>query len=322
MDLLAMDTGYSSVKVAYTKEDGSLETFKFPTAVAQRPTTTTALGNNKYLNYANMSFLVGEDAVKLSHNLIPTDTDDFSILYSPLLVYSAIKRIGKVPKNLCLSIAIAEIGKKVSFYDPIQGKQVEGVKEELMKEYCSSFSVNNEKIEIENIEVFPQGVGIWLDIGRPDDAIIIDIGDRTIDVITVRDRELLPYPYTFGETDVGTVTLAGYLRKAIQDEYGINLDIVKAKVALERGKIKVRGKEVSIGHLIDRQVNMYVKTILSKVMRQEIKAMYEEIGNLYVAGGGAYFFPREIKEQYGISVPESPEFSNVRGFLRMLGGEK
>jgi hypothetical protein len=320
VEILASDTGYSTVKCAYLDENGSVKTFKFPTAVAEFPCEIQpgSLGEVKPIEYEGRYYFVGEEALKFEKYLRPTYTEEFSVVYSPLLLHEAFRKEEILPNVVCLSIALTEYDREIRFYDSFKKKVVKGKKNELMQQYCSHFKVNERDFEQEVI-VLPQGVGIWLDQGSPEDAIIIDIGDRTVDVVCVSEGKTLGAPWTRGYNDKGAIQIVNLLGDYIRDKFGVELHTTKVKKILETGKFKYRGEEKDLTEVIENLKIPYAERTLVDILSVPvINSLYEEHGNLIVAGGGAYYLSKEIVEAYGIKIPEQPEFSNVRGFLKKL----
>ena len=319
VSLMAADTGYSAVKCAYLDENKGIVTFKFPTAIAEFPKLQTgSLGDLKPVEYQGREYFIGDEAFRFEKYLRPTYTAEFTVLFSPLLMYEAFKKGNIKPASVCLSIALSEYDKEISFYDSFKRETVTGKKDELMKKYCSSFTVDGKTFN-QDIAVLPQGIGIWFDQGSPDDAIIIDIGDRTVDVVCVSEGHTLGAPFTRGYSDKGAIQIVSLLTEYIKDNYGAELNTTKVKRIFEAGKFKHRGKVVDLTDVIEKLKVPYAERILMDILSvPAIRSLYEENGNLIIAGGGAYYFPKEIIDAYGIKIPEAPEFSNVRGFLKKL----
>jgi hypothetical protein len=318
--LLAADTGYSAVKCAYLTEEGGLRTFKFPTVIAFLPFVEVgALGEKEPVSYRGGTFFVGEEAIGYSNYTLPTQTEEFTVLYAPLLLHHAFKKEGIRPESVCLSIAIHEFNKEIVFFDPLSGEEIKGKKQELLEQYARKFEVNGEEFTQE-IVVLPQGVGIWFDVGKPDSCIIIDIGHRTVDVVVVADGKV--EPFTTGFPDRGTITIVSLLRDYVANKYGLELSLLEAEKVLRTGTLKVRGEEKDLTEVIESLKPQYaMKTLIEVLHSPALRPLWEKHGNVIVAGGGAYFIPEGVKRQYGLKIPENPEYSNVRGFIKRLAGQ-
>jgi len=314
--LLAIDTGYSAVKYAYKDGEG-LKEGKFPSAIARFYFSKSKFGGKEPISYKGQKFYVGEEALKYSNYVMSAKHEGFSVVAAPLLMYHIYEREGIKPQAVCLSIAINEFGKEIEFRDFIEQKDVKGIKEELLIEKASSFEINGQKF-FQKVLVLPQGVGIWFDQGQPKECVIVDIGRKTIDVVVVVDGQI-DDSLTTGYTDRGSITILQLIADEIRYEFDLELSLPEAEKVLETGKLQVRGKEKDVSELIESLKEQYaLKTIIDVLESPTIKPLWRKHGNIIVAGGGAYFIPESVKKDYSMKIPEKPEFSNVRGFIKQL----
>jgi len=321
VDLLATDTGYSYLKGAW-KEDGELRLVRIPSAVAQFEDNASGLEGalTPDIYYKGNYYLAGEKAKKFESRLIDTYQEDFSVVYTPVLMYELMRENKILPQKVCVSIALSEFDKEIVVFDPEEGIK-KGKKKKLIRNYASSFEINGKKFEFD-VFVFPQGVGIWLDVGTPENAVIVDIGDRTVDLVFVRDGQIIGAGYTTGFQNEGTMKMADALAREIKKMTGKPVDIKKAKMWLEEDGIIYGGKEIDLKPIKQKVGLHYIREIITKLnAKPEIKDFIDTYGKIIFAGGGARFVPEEIKEHFGIEVPPEPEFSNVRGFLKALEEE-
>jgi len=305
MNILATDIGYGDVKFAYMKE-GKLVRKKFPTAVA-RVTGRDSFGEGfmgtsaSTIEYMKKHYMVGEEALNYPERLIPTRTPDFNITYSPLILYFIFKRENVRPEAISISLSIAEFKSK---------------KEEI-KKVCSKFFVNGEYFEQE-VVVFPQGIGIWKKAGSPQNAIIIDIGHNTVDVLAIKngkpDREL-----SFGIDNMGTSMIATEIRNYIMKRFNELITEHEAKEILAKGKFMLYRKEIPLEEIIEELKKEYSDQVFNSILQHTgLREFFKRAEKVILAGGGAYFFSKEVQEKYGIEIPESPEFANTEGFFQLL----
>jgi plasmid segregation protein ParM len=260
--------------------------------------------NRETYIYNGMEYCVAEKALH-DINLIPTRTVDFNINYMPLLLYEIFKREQIKPKHMCVSLAISEFGKK----------------ESIVKEKCSKFMVNEEVFE-QDVYVFPQGIGIWLQNHSPANAVIIDVGFNTTDVLIVKDSEPKKNLST-GFTDLGVCLIADVIRSRIREDFaGADIGELEANEILQKKKIKLFRKELDFTDIIEREKKNYARQILQVVLSStRVKSFINKTDAFIVAGGGAYFIDKETCQNYGFTIPEKPEFANVKGFLSMMQGD-
>jgi hypothetical protein len=300
--ILATDIGYGDTKYGY-EDQGAFKTGKFPTAVAEMEKgSSNVFGDEEAgVEYQNSQYLVAEEAIDQYHRLIPTRTPEFNLKYSPLILYEIFRRENIKPDVISISLSLTEYKKK---------------KEEL-KKVCSKFLINGEYFEQEVI-VLPQGIGIWKRMGSPENALIIDIGHSTVDILAVKggkpDGRL-----SFGIDDAGTSMIVSEIREYIIKNYNFNPTEQEAKEILEKGKLKIMRREIPLTDLIEDLKKSYSTTILNKVLEySNVREFFKRADKVIIAGGGAYFFSKEIQEEYGIEIPEKPEFANVEGFFEIL----
>ncbi|GEM_PF-2282821 len=318
VELLATDTGYSYLKGAW-KEEGKLRLVRIPSAVAQFEDNTSGLEGalTPDIHYKGNYYLAGERAKNFETRLIDTYQEDFSVVYTPVLIYELMRENRILPEKVCVSIALSEFDKEIIVFDP-EGKIKRGKKKKLIRDYVSSFEINGERFRFE-VLVFPQGVGIWLDVGTPENAVIVDIGDRTVDLVFVRGGQIVGAGYTTGFQNEGTMKMADTLAREVKKLTKKPVDLKKAKMWLEEDKIVYGGKEIDLKPIKERIALHYMREIITKLnSKPEIKDFIDTYGKVIFAGGGARFVPEEIKEYFGIEIPKEPEFSNVRGFLKAL----
>lgn len=291
--ILAVDVGYG-----YTKYAHGDVLDKFPSAVAPVP-AITGFGESRAYLYNGSRYLVGENA--LWSDVISTRTEDFLINYSPLLIYHLLKRenIGSV-STLCVSLSIAEFTSR----------------KDALASVCRSFAVNGETFEQE-VKVYPQGLGIWVSSGSPGNAIIVDIGFNTLDVLTMIEGEPRPeYSFSFSNRGVGVITDA--VNSMINSRFpGASLTPFMAdSILMNGGRFRFFRREYDFSDFINRQKENFSREVLSLVLSESrLKDILSHIDTFIIAGGGAHFMSREMADRYGFVIPENPEFANVRGFL-------
>jgi plasmid segregation protein ParM len=294
--IVAVDVGYGYTNYAY---DGVLG--KFPSTIANIPVITN-FGENDTYSYNNTTYLVGDNA-KFS-NTIPTRTENFLIKYSPLLIYHLFKEqnIKKVDA-LCTSMSISEYR----------------TKSQEIEKRCSNFIVNGESFS-QKVFVFPQGLGIWVDASEPKNALIIDIGLNTLDILTVIDSKPSPeYSFSFTNKGIGIITDS--------INYWVNSNFTGNSISQERaseilknnGKFKRFRKEYDISDFINKQKEIFAENTLAYIFsNSKLNDILPDIDNLILAGGGAYYIPKYIVDKFGVRISNEPEYANVRGFLKLI----
>ena len=293
--LLATDVGYGHTKYEVNGKYG-----KFPSVIAPIFTNGT-YGTNTGIEYNDIKYIVGKEA-RFSSNVISAMSKDFLIKYAPVLIHHIFQRekVGQVDL-LCLSLSIAEYHKK----------------KPILKKTCREFIINNKKYA-QDIEVYPQGVGIWADMGKPDNALIIDIGYNTIDILTFFDGQV-NINFSRGVKEKGVMNMINDIIMYVSDKYNHEIKPHEAnQVLMGDGKINLFRKEYNLNDFIEMRKKFYSNKIVEETINNKaIKDISARVDKLIIAGGGAYFIDKETVSEYGIEIPENPEYSNVRGFHKL-----
>jgi plasmid segregation protein ParM len=316
--VMAVDLGYSAVKVA-----AQGELFSFPSAVAVKPETGSIAGELESYSLEGVSYLVGKEAMLFSPNAVGGKSADVSVAYGPLFVAKAVnearKRLGKEykPAVLVVSVAVNEFNKEITVPLP-EGGELTGRKAELLEERLKRFTVNGEEFAFDEVVVLPQGRGIWVDAGKPEDALIVDIGFNTTDILRVQEGRII---YATG-VNVGVMNLANYLKDILASK-GVEITTEKAEKAVREGKVRIKGEYVPLKEIVPIETlkNLLIGRVFGIIEEnRNLADALTELGEIIVAGGGGYYVPETYKG-YRIVVPEKPEYSNVRGFLKLVEEE-
>lgn len=307
---LAVDTGYSFVKYAYeTVEDTTGEVItplkkgKFITAIATVDSSDDlGIGERLAVKYKGDSYLVGEIALN-RQNLIPTRDDTFLIRYSPLLIHEILRRENLSPDFLVVSLSITEFAKKRN----------------VLREVCSSFTVDDKTFTFPEVKVMPQGIGIWEYVDRPENAMILDIGFNTIDIITILNGKPMP-EFCLGYKNIGVSEIANAISNYLNAKFdGIYIPELALVNVLDSGVFQINGEIYNVEDIIEKKKRSYTERILTTIRNSvKIGNIFNTIDKVVVAGGGAYFIDDSIRDKSRFLVLDEPEFANVLGFLKKL----
>ncbi len=292
-NILSTDVGYS-----YTKYATGDVSSKFPSIISKAG-TADCIGESKSYDYNGNKYNVGD--IYGNHN-ISTRTDEFLTKYSPLLLFHIFDKENVRPDLICVSLSISEYKEK----------------ESKLKNAVSKFIVNGE-ICSQEVMVFPQGMGIWISAGKPDNAVIIDIGYNTVDIFAVKNGSP-SRDYSKGIPGIGTCILANNISQYLSSKFnGMFIPELEANKYLQDKKAKIHRQEVDLSEFISDIKQDYADTIINAVLTlPEIKNIIDKTDNFIIAGGGAYYIPEDIKNRYNATVPDKPEYANVIGFLQAV----
>lgn len=306
-----IDVGYGDVKAIF---DNGIQV-KFPTAVSHESggVLQEADKDEGLHVYRGSRYFVGELALKLGV-LYPTRHAGFLETYAPLLAYEALLKGGMLGK--CRNVAIGlPLGQ---YKSDTRIAMVRAFKEAV---------IDNEKLGLDTIDVFPQGVGVLFDVGAADngmlcddyrhDTLIIDIGYNTVDVVVSIDGKARKDRSGMIERG-GISQICEKLSTVVQERYNFRMPGPKAKEVLANGSITLHGKNIDLTNEIQGLIQEYVRWIMAEI-RDRWEDNIASFQKIVLAGGGAYILRPHLPSEYARFVtPKNPEFSNARGFLKGL----
>ncbi len=298
MRILVTDIGYGDTK--YVVIDGEEERRgKMPTLIAP-VVDTGGFGESAALSFGGREYLVGGDA-RFAGYVVPTTTEDFLVSYSPLILGRILmaEDLDGVDA-VVVSLSLRDWDKRVRLEKAVR-----------------SFTVSGRTFSHE-VYVKPQGFGIWVDQGRPENAVIVDIGFNTVDVLMVVDG-VAKREFSFAVAGLGTTAFISDVteivnRKAVQD---FTPNEMAHLLQNDTGLLKKFGV---VDEVAARKIT-WSKDLWSRLMSRPVfKKGLELLDVVIVAGGGARFF-EGIRDSRIRVVKDEPEFSNVRGFVRLIKAE-
>ena len=296
MVILVSDIGYGDTKYILLR-DGEEFRGKIPTLVAPVMKTAVDLGEDSSLCYGGRHYFVGEEA-KFASYVIPTTTRDFLPLYSPLLV-SEILRQHDVPRLELLVVSL-------SLKDW-------GLKQDLVKA-MENFTVSGQS-HSQEVKVFPQGLGIWVECGRPDNVVIVDIGYNTIDVPVFVDGRI-NRGLSFAIAGMGTTAFISEITDFVNSSF--KEDFTPNEICHFMQTDNVYFRKLGIADEIKSRSVDWFNDVWERLnsrptFRKVIKHM-----DVIIAGGGAKFASSEILEPNVRILDRDPEFANVMGFAKEI----
>jgi len=281
MEKVALDVGFGWTKVATGQG-----TFKFPTWLAYK--SDEAINNLDSVSYDGKEYVVGTDA-KYERQKITIAGIDELINYFPVFVKFATQKAGLSNPKI------------------ITG---------LPPTYRDKFSI----LEKQGITVLPQGLGIYLDtidMVDADELLVIDIGFNTVDYILVIDGERKR-----GNTLVkqGVERMVEIFKSKLPAElsYLKQFNLQRLMDTFEKGYANVEGERVDLSDFKQQAIDEYNEVVRTR-LRSEIGNLLEEVEQVVVAGGGAYYLNKIRASR--VFIPHDPEFSQARGYLKFISEE-
>lgn len=182
-------------------------------------------------------------------------------------------------------------------------------------------------IRIQDARVVPQPFGTVLDlmlndIGEVTDTRflnqkfgIIDVGFRTCD-FTISDKAHYSERGS-ATTDYGISRAFKSIASKIDQSTGVQIELYRLYDAVDRGSIKIRGREIDISPLVNAAFTQLAKVIANEVNR--LWADDWDLDEIILTGGGGkvlapYLAPQVLGEVRAVDAGSDLRFNNVRGY--------
>jgi len=297
MNILVSDIGYGDTKYIFLQNGNEIRG-KIPTLVAPVMKSSSDLGDKTSFCYGDRNYLVGPEA-KFASYVIPTTTSDFLASYSPLLIARILKELDS-PDGLDLLVV------SLSLKDwSLRGK---------VEKVMTSFTVSNQT-HTQEVKVFPQGLGIWVEAGRPSNIAIVDIGYNTIDVPVFMDGRINP-ELSFAIAGMGTTAFISEVTDFINTNF--KEDFTPNEICHFMQIESQYFRKLGIADEINKRAVDWFSDVWERLnsrpaFRRVLKHM-----KILIAGGGARF-SKGIEFEEGVEVfNKDPEFANVMGFAKEI----
>lgn len=295
MQKISIDLGYGHTKVVTNKKE-----FKFPTAVAIKPSSMADYANDGDDVYVfdGKKYIVGKNAVV---NAAATRGFNFLIKYSALLIYHSIKLAGldtTKPIEVITALSIINWNEKEAFLDAIK-----------------TINVNNEIIE-PKITLFAQGEGAYNDAGKGDGiTAIVDVGYNTFDFLVFESEKNenigKPRPDISFATKNGANKIITELQNQIKKKYKCDITEQAAIQIFTDGYLMNFGQKEDLSDTIKELKEYYTEFILDELRSQRIEVL-RTANKVVFSGGGAYFLSGDMPANCCFS-KKPYEFANSRG---------
>lgn len=183
----------------------------------------------------------------------------------------------------------------------------EALKELLLKERIQRISINGveKKLIIEDLEVYPEGIGAMID--EDFNGIIVDIGGLTTDIALLENNKIKK-PYSL---PVGTLNLYSDFVKIINSKYSLDLKSEDAPRLMKEG-LKIYGEQKDISFALE-VFKLYVENIVRELqVSYSIKTL-----DIKLIGGGTKLLYKALRNRLpNADLIYNSIFSNANGFER------
>jgi len=197
-----------------------------------------------------------------------------------------------------------------------------------MNSVMKRIEVNGEYLEFAT-RFYPQGFGTLADYRLDADGcviedtreniVIIDVGFNTIDMVAVEKGKVT-------REDSDTLYGQGVSRMALEvlaklrtTENLYYLSEAAANDILLTGKYRVYGQEKDLSDFKKTVIAEYTKWLFVEIESKMARRL-QNADKVILSGGGAHYIKDYIPGKYSdmIFIPHNPEYSNARGFLKLI----
>lgn len=326
--LLAIDLGYSSVKVAYYNEQGVLQFDKYISAIGKLENPMEADDDVMFKLGADY-FILGTPALKIPRSLLLKleDYNDLKVAY-PVWISFLLKRYGGKDK-----FDKVVIGLSMAFSDKASDL-ISNLYNVLMIDPASNYFV-----------CLPQGLSCKLaysecgldirEISKHNDIrmrnyLILDGGFLTCDICNVANGTASAGA-AVGIPGTGVICICYDVIDYLYKTYEMSVSIKEAQTIVDNGGVFVRrGKEYNIGPKIDEFTKAYLSKVL-KLLEERFGEAIDAVEGVLVCGGLSYFFKKylsdpdlvkTIEAHFPVSFLHFPvvdsEYFNAYSYLRIV----
>jgi hypothetical protein len=327
MRLLAIDLGYSNVKVAYYNESGALQFDKFISAVA-KVDDPMELDNDVMFQLGADTYVLGASALKLSRSLLLNleTFEDLKTIY-PVWISYLLTKYGGVDK-----FDKVVVGLSMAFSDKA---------DELLTHLYDTLLIQRENYFI----CLPQGLSCklgysmrGLDIRETSTGhsgsselknyIILDGGFLTTDFCTVIGSKASAGA-AIGLPQTGLIRVVYDIIDYLYKTYQMKVSVKEAQNYLDSDGIFVRrGRKFDISEKVKEFTKNYLGNVLT-LLEEKYGEYIDAADGILILGGLAYFFQKysddpdvkaEIEKHFSMSFLHWPvehsEFYNSFSYLK------
>lgn len=283
--VLALDMGNYN----YKDNNGVI----IPAKVSKRESILNDKGD--FIDYQNERYFIGTGELEINLNKANKTTND-------VLMLAVLEQYEETFFKLV-------IGLPTSYYKSTKDILSSKLLDTRIFSYKNKYGEVKQKI-IEDVLVFPEGAGAYFSINnRPKNAVIIDIGGKTCNLVSFSGGRLDSNFTTLGQ---GMIDLYSKIRDYLNQKYVLKLCVENIEVILKDGLV-VDGLSVDM-NFIKPIINEYIEQILN-----ELRLSFPiRTHKTFICGGGAGILGKVLKRKLtNCEILESYLFSNAQGFYKV-----
>ncbi|HWP50127.1 MAG TPA: ParM/StbA family protein [Clostridia bacterium] len=285
MTIVGIDLGYTYTKTS----DGDI----FPSMCTQ---SKPILGG-KQITFDEQTYFMGEGIGTVDVNKIDSDVTKACLMYA----------LGKLPANDSVKLVT---GLPIGQYQT----QETAFKKMILDNRYKTVVVDEcrRTIYIDDVKIYPQGAGALYSQNIPGDAILVDIGGRTVDIAffgVSGNKRKLEKSCTLYD---GMLVLYSAIIEQVNANYDLTLPAKYAENILIRG-LTIEGEPRDISFLAPT-ISVHVERICEAI---RLNYPYKTT-SIYLCGGGGEILKKAFERRFKhVSLMENSQFANAIGFRKV-----
>jgi hypothetical protein len=327
--LLAIDVGYSSVKVARHDSAGIIQFDKFINAVAKID-NPLEIDDDIMFNLLDKTYVLGPAALKVSKEfLLDMKTYEDLKTVTPVWISYLLRKYSDVKYDKVV------IGLSLAFSD---------MSDDLLKYIQDTLLIEDD----DYFMLLPQGVACkesyanWgLDLSEMETSkssttklrnyLIVDGGFETLDFACVVQGKASTGA-AIGIKDSGIIRISHAICDYVFKSYGFQISLKEAQTVVDTGHLIKRGRDFDLTAVVDDYSKKYIGYVLN-LLEEKYGSYLDQSNGVLVLGGLGYLFEKFKDDPYVIGeiekhmdrnfihwTPVYSEFYNAVAYLKL--GEK
>ena len=327
--LLAIDVGYSSVKVARHDSAGIIQFDKFINAVAKidKP---LEMDDDIMFNLLEKTYVLGPAALKVSKEfLLDMKTYEDLKTVTPVWISYLLRKYSDVKYDKVI------IGLSLAFSD---------MADDLLKYIKDTLLIEDD----DYFMLLPQGVAAketyqnyGMDLGDMESTktnstqlrnyLIVDGGFETLDFACVVQGKASTGA-AIGIKDSGIIRISHAIVDYVFKNYGFQISLKEAQNVVDTGHLIKRGRDIDLTEIVNDYAKKYVAYVLN-LLEEKYGSYLDQSNGVLILGGLGYLFEKFKNDAFVISeiekhmdrnfihwTPVYSEFYNAVAYLKL--GEK
>lgn len=327
--LLAIDVGYSSVKVARHDSAGIMQFDKFINAVAKID-NPLEIDDDIMFNLLDKTYVLGPAALKVSKEfLLDMKTYEDLKTVTPVWISYLLRKYSDVKYDKVI------IGLSLAFSD---------MADDLLKYIQETLLIEDDNYFM----LLPQGVAakesyiqFGLDLSETETTksnttklrnfLIVDGGFETLDFACVVQGKASTGA-AIGIKDSGVIRISHAICDHVFKTYGFQISLKEAQTVVDTGHLIKRGRDFDLSEIVDDFSKKYLAYVLN-LLEEKYGSYLDQSNGVLVLGGLGYLFEKFKNDAFVISeiekhmdrnfihwTPVYSEFYNAVAYLKL--GEK